>query len=102
MTDDLFVDTLYLVARLNPKDQWHKAALSIDPLIKGRHLVTTETVLIELLNYLAEFPPEMREAVGRFVKLVLNGFLVEVVFTRTAHFCKVWNFTKIVLIKVTV
>ncbi len=54
--------------------------MSIDPLIKGRHLVTTETVLIELLNYLAEFPPEMREAVGRFVKLILNGFLVEVVF----------------------
>jgi hypothetical protein len=30
MTDDLFVDTLYLVARLNPKDQWHKAALDIE------------------------------------------------------------------------
>ena len=30
MNDDLFVDTLYLVARLNPKDQWHKAALDID------------------------------------------------------------------------
>jgi hypothetical protein len=30
MNDDLFVDTLYLVARLNPKDQWHKAALDIE------------------------------------------------------------------------
>ena len=80
MNDDFFVDTLYLVARLNPKDQWHKAALEIEPLIKGRHLVTTETVLIELLNYLAEFPPQMREAVAKFVKLALDGFLVEVVF----------------------
>lgn len=68
MTDAVFIDTLYLVARLNPKDQWHKAALDTDTLISRRRLVTTETVLIELLNYLAEFPPEMREAVAGFVK----------------------------------
>ena len=80
MTDEIFVDTLYLVARLNPKDQWHKAALEVEPYLKGKRLITTETVLIELLNYLAEFPPEMREAVTRFVKLALDGFLIEVVF----------------------
>ncbi len=68
MNYDLFVDRLYLVARLNPKDQWHKAAFGIEPLIEGRHLVTTETVLIELLNYLAEFP---------------RSFCI-----RTTHFCK--------------
>ena len=80
MNDDIFVDTFYLVARFNQKDQWHQAALNIDPLIKNKHLITTETVLIELLNYLAEFPPEMRSAISRFVKLALNGSLVEVVF----------------------
>ncbi|MEP6901748.1 MAG: nucleic acid-binding protein [Actinomycetota bacterium] len=79
MTDEIFVDTLYLVARLNPKDQWHKAALDIEPHLKGKRLVTNETVLIELLNYLAEFPPEMREAVTRFVKLALEKEVVEVV-----------------------
>ena len=80
MNDDIFVDTLYLVARLNPKDQWHQAVAELDPFIKGKQLVTTETVLLELLNYLAEFPPEMRAAVAKFVKLALDGFLVEVVF----------------------
>lgn len=80
MTDETFVDTLYLVARLNAKDQWHQAALDVDSFIQGKHLVTTETVLIELLNYLAEFPPQMREAVAKFVKAALDGFLVEVVF----------------------
>ncbi len=80
MTDDIFVDTLYLVARLNPKDQWHKTALEVEPYLKGKRLITTETVLIELLNYLAEFPPEMRQAVTKFVTLALDGSLIEVVF----------------------
>ncbi len=80
MNEEIFVDTLYLVARLNPKDQWHKAALEIEPYLKNKKLVTTETVLIELLNYLAEFPPQMCEAVARFTKLALDGNVVEVVF----------------------
>ncbi|MDQ3633827.1 MAG: PIN domain-containing protein [Acidobacteriota bacterium] len=68
-----------LVARLNPKDQWHKAALEIEPYLKDKRLVTSETVLIELLNYLAKFPPQMREAVAKFVKLALKNNIVEVV-----------------------
>jgi uncharacterized protein len=80
MNEEIFVDTLYLVARLNPKDQWHKSALEVEPYLKNKKLVTTEIVLIELLNYLAEFPPQMREAVAKFTKLALNGNAVEVVF----------------------
>lgn len=79
MNEDVFVDTLYLVARLNPRDQWHRAAIEIDRQVEGRHLVTTETVLLELLNYLAEFPPEMREAVSKFTTEALNGPAVEVI-----------------------
>jgi uncharacterized protein len=91
MTNAVFVDTFYLVARLNPKDQWHKVALEVDSLIKGRQLVTTEMVLIELLNYLAEFPPAMREAAAKFVKLALEGFLVEVVLHRHSAFLQGLN-----------
>jgi uncharacterized protein len=80
MNEEIFVDTLYLVARLNPKDQWHKKALEIEPYLENKKLVTTETVLIELLNYLAEFPPQMREAVAKFTKLALEGNVVEVIF----------------------
>lgn len=80
MNDDIFVDTHYLVARLNPKDQWHRAVRDVTPLIQGRHLVTTEMVLVELLNYLAEFSPEMRSAVSRFVELALTDSIIEVVF----------------------
>jgi predicted nucleic acid-binding protein len=34
--NEIFVDTLYLVARLNPKDQWHKAAKEIEHFIKDK------------------------------------------------------------------
>ncbi len=77
--EEIFVDTIYFVARLSPKDQWHKAALEIEPYLAGKRLVTTEMVLIELMNYLAEFPPQMREAVTKFVKSALKNTVVEVV-----------------------
>src|ERR1700759_5623787 len=80
MSEEIFVDTLYLVARLNPRDQWHKSALEIEPFLKNNHLVSTETVLIELLNYLAEFPPQMREAVAKFTRLALGSRSVEITF----------------------
>ena len=30
MTDKIFVDTFYLVARLNPQYQWHRTALAVE------------------------------------------------------------------------
>ncbi len=88
MNDDIFVDTLYLVARLNPKDQWHKASVELDAQIKGRHLVTTETVLLELLNFLAEFPPEMRRAAAQFTERALIGSVMEVILHTHDDFLK--------------
>lgn len=88
MNDDIFVDTLYLVARLNPKDQWHKVSLELDSQIKGRHLATTETVLLELLNFLAEFPPEMRLAAANFTEQALRGSVLEVILHTHEAFLK--------------
>lgn len=48
-------------------------------MILDRPLVTTETVLLELLNYLAEFPPEMRDAAANFAKSALAGSAIDVV-----------------------
>lgn len=54
-----FVDTLYFIASINPKDQWHEKALEVGATLKG-DLVTTEAVLIELLNFFCAYGPEMR------------------------------------------
>ena len=59
----IFADTFYWAALLNPRDQWHKNAKTVQENFKGARLVTTETVLIELLNYFSEYGAEMRQLV---------------------------------------
>lgn len=88
MKEAVFVDTFYLVARLNRKDQWHRTAIEIDSLINSRRLITTETVLLELLNYLAEFPPEIRDAVTKFTKAALEDSVIEVILHTHELFLK--------------
>jgi uncharacterized protein len=46
----IFVDTLYWIAITHRKDQWHQAAVKAGHLLGGCRLVTTEEVLIEVLN----------------------------------------------------
>lgn len=54
-----FVDTLYFIASINPRDQWHQKALDVGAMLRG-DLVTTEAVLIEMLNFFSAYGPEMR------------------------------------------
>ncbi|MEK6289464.1 MAG: PIN domain-containing protein [Acidobacteriota bacterium] len=54
-----FVDTLYFIASINPRKQWHQKALEVGAMLKG-DLITTEAVLIELLNFFCTYGPEMR------------------------------------------
>jgi len=50
-----FVDTLYFVALFNPRDQWHERAFAANTLIVDTKLITTEDVLVELLNFFSEY-----------------------------------------------
>lgn len=51
----LFLDTAYVYARINTRDQWHAAAVRWEQRLVGerRPLVTTEFVLIEIADGLA-------------------------------------------------
>jgi len=64
----VFVDTFYWIARINPRDQWHQKAIELSSSLKDTHLITTEPVLIELLNYFSDYGPEMRQAVALIVR----------------------------------
>jgi predicted nucleic acid-binding protein len=46
----VFADTLYWIAIIHRKDQWHQAAQQASRQLAGCHLVTTDEVLIEVLN----------------------------------------------------
>ncbi len=75
----LFCDTLYFTALINPKDQWHKSAIKIEPLVETLDLVTTEEILVELLNFYSEFGQRMRLEVSVYVRQLLLNTKFEII-----------------------
>jgi predicted nucleic acid-binding protein len=57
----IFADTLYWVAMIHRKDQWHQAAVSVSRTLTGCHLVTTDEVLTEVLAAFCEAGPLLRQ-----------------------------------------
>jgi uncharacterized protein len=68
----VFVDTQYFIALLNRNDHWRETALKAQKETEGSGLVTTEVVLIEVLNFLCKQGPILRDRVVRFVHYVLE------------------------------
>ena len=57
MSDAAFLDTVHILALINPRDDWHARAASAAKEAPER-LVTTEAVLVEVANALS--PPASR------------------------------------------
>lgn len=49
----LFVDTLFMVALVNSRDQYHQTALDLSAMYEGNDLLVTDGVLLEIGNTLA-------------------------------------------------
>ena len=73
----IFADTFYWAALLNPRDQWHRSAKEAQQKLGNAHLVTTETVLIELLNFFSEYGAEMRQTVVDTARDILVDLDIE-------------------------
>ena len=71
-----FADTAFYVALLRPTDDLHRAAVEFDRTFRGSY-VTTEYVLIELGNWLAE--PGNRRAFIRLLDMLRSEPRVEIV-----------------------
>lgn len=74
-----FADTLYFPAVINPKDQWNISSLEIEPLLETAHLVTTEAVVMEFLNFLAKYPASLKRAAVNLTHDLWMGESVEVI-----------------------
>ena len=74
-----FVDTLYLVALFNPRDQWHQRAIDTSKLLIETKLITTEEVLVELLNFFSEYGEKARHGAVLHAEGILAGTNMEVV-----------------------
>lgn len=75
----VFVDTHYLVASINPLDQWHQSALLMEKQLKGIRLVTTEEVLVETLNYFCSLGTHARLRVAQVVHRMFERADVDVI-----------------------
>lgn len=82
----VFADTLYWVAGLNPRDQWHSAVVAAELALGACRIVTTETVLIEVLNYYCENTAWLRPASAKLVRSILVSPKIEFVAHTPAAF----------------
>jgi uncharacterized protein len=49
----IFIDTSFIIALINERDQYHQQALDITDLYIDKPLAITDSVLLEIANYLA-------------------------------------------------
>jgi predicted nucleic acid-binding protein len=59
---EVFADTFYWIALINPADQWHQDAKAFSQANAQVSIVTTEAVLTEVLNYFSGAGVMMRKA----------------------------------------
>ena len=74
----VFADTLYWIALINSRHQWHQRAVSINAEFSEARLVTTDSVLTELANFFAKYGEVMRRKVALAIRSVLSDEEVEV------------------------
>lgn len=67
MSKRIFIDTQYVVALINQRDQFHRQAIELARKFDGRPFLTTDAVLIEIGNSLSrQFRSEAVGIIDRF------------------------------------
>jgi len=67
-----FVDTFYLVALSDPRDQWHARVLTLSQSLSDYHLYTVDEVLAEYLTFYSASRPHVRKDAVQTVLNVLH------------------------------
>lgn len=90
----LFADTVYWIALTNSFDQYHAQAVEVSSALGNCRLFTTEAVLTEFLNALADKGPIIRAAAVEMVEAIMTNSHVTVIpqshrtFNRSLAFYK--------------
>lgn len=74
-----FADTVYWLALTNRHDQYHTKAVEVSDALGQCRVITTEAVLTEFLNALAETGPHIRAAGIAMVETIQRNPLVTVI-----------------------
>jgi predicted nucleic acid-binding protein len=75
----IFADAGYWIALFNPRDRLHGRAIAVSKAAAGRHIVTSQSVLTEFLNYYAPLGPMFRGRAVHVVRSIENRTDVEIV-----------------------
>lgn len=69
----VFADAGYWIALLNPLDQLHAKAKAVSSTLGPAQIVSSEMVLVEVLNYLATKGPDFRRAAAVLIEELENN-----------------------------
>ena len=83
---EVFADTGYWIALLNPNDELHESAIAATRLASGRRIVTTEMVLVEFLNFVGGEGRHGRQVASMMVKDLQGSPDVEVLAQSSTQF----------------
>jgi predicted nucleic acid-binding protein len=68
VSTQIFIDTLFVVALINRRDQHHQRATTLTDQLEGRQFLTTDAVLLEIGNALARnYKPQAIQVIDRFL-----------------------------------
>lgn len=76
---EIFVDTSDFVAVFNKRDQLHEKSVSTEKSLAAVGLITTDFVLIEVLNYFSEFQEYFKNRIARAVEAVISKSEIQIV-----------------------
>ncbi len=74
----VFVDAFYWIAVTDPRDNWHQRAIEQSEKMSNARLITTESVLIEYVNFFSRYSASLRRAVVESVHDILDDDTIEV------------------------
>jgi predicted nucleic acid-binding protein len=82
--NEVFCDTSYFVALLDPRDDLHDKAATREREFRGTSLCTTSAVCVETLNYFSRYQPLIRVAAGRLVMEIQQHPQFAIVYVSSA------------------
>ncbi|MFN5817394.1 MAG: type II toxin-antitoxin system VapC family toxin [Pseudanabaena sp.] len=88
----IFADTGYWVALLNPHDNLHEKALTLSKAVQPAHIVTTEMVLVEVLNDFSDRGEYFRQVAVNLIQNLYQYPNVTVVPQTTLQFQEALEF----------
>ena len=75
MPDRIFLDTSFVIALINERDQYHQQAEALSYKFENSALVTTSAVILEIGNALAR---DFRTEAARVIKVLTGSTRIEV------------------------